>query len=376
MTRLAGIGILALVASSSAQRPPVYPLTLHGRIVRVRQGDTTGVAGAQVIIHRVTVDTQGPVDSLHSGPGGRFSRPLRADSGVIYLVSARWDGIEYFGAPLRFGSREPPAGLTVVVSDTSSTAPVVTSARHLVITAPGSEGMRGIVDLVVLQNDGPDTRVGRDDSLATWTIRIPLGVINLRVAQSDFADDALRIVGDTLRILAPIPPGIRQLTLEYGVPAARRRLLVPVDEAVPTVNLLAEESSVRVEGALARRDTQTVGRRQFTRWTGSAPPGTVLTVVFPGEDPLPPWVLPVLVSGLGIALFGRGARTWRSTRVTAETSPPARSAQCQALVQRIAELDLAHRGGAGVMGGEEWQSYQAERAALKRELEALLPDRK
>jgi hypothetical protein len=318
------------------------------------------------------VDSQGPVDSLVSGSDGRFARPIRADSGVIYLVSARWAGIEYFGVPLRFDSVGTPSAVDVVVSDTSATALVGVSARHMIVAAPGPDGMRGVVDLVVLQNDGPDTRVPRDPSRATWWMRVPPEAVNLQVAQSDFANDALIAVGDTVLVRAPIPPGVRQLTLEYQVPPGVRRVSLPVDDAVPAFNLLAEEAGLRVDGPLVRGDTQAVDQRTFTRWGGAVPPGSVLTLTFPGAAPLPNWVLPALVGLLGLALALLGRRAWRRAAAPdiATTISPAE--RRDALVARMAELDLAHRAGAGRSDTREWTAYQAERAALKAELERLL----
>ena len=65
---------------------------------------------------------QGPVDSTAADARGRFRFRFRADSGAVYLLSARYREIEYFSTPVHLGAR-PDTAIRLVVYDTSSRHP-------------------------------------------------------------------------------------------------------------------------------------------------------------------------------------------------------------------------------------------------------------
>ncbi|HZD03804.1 MAG TPA: hypothetical protein VE173_02770, partial [Longimicrobiales bacterium] len=67
--------------------------------------DSAGVRGATVVLHRVTVDTAGEIDSVRVDSNGRFrfrlpSVPDPGGRGEIYFASVRHQGILYFGAAI------------------------------------------------------------------------------------------------------------------------------------------------------------------------------------------------------------------------------------------------------------------------------------
>ena len=217
---------------------PPTEVTLTGRVVRVVGRDTVGVVGARVVLHRVVTARQGPIDSVLSGAAGSFRFRFRPDSGAIYLTSARWAGIEYFASPIMATAGTRPGPVLLIVADTSSGGTVVLAARHLVVSAPAADGTRAVLEVLVVENPGPYTRVPLDSAAATWMVVLPSRAARVELADTDFAADAVEIRGDTLRLAAALPPGARQLTVQYQVPAGIRRWVIPVGEPILAMNIL------------------------------------------------------------------------------------------------------------------------------------------
>lgn len=282
--------------------------TLGVRVVVARGTDTVAVAGAPVRLHRVSTTVQGVIDSTVADANGAARFRLPADTGGVWLVSARWAGIEYFGAPV--DPQSQTRSVRILVADTSSSASVTVAARHLIIGSPAADGTRDVVDLVILRNVGPLTRAVADSSVPTFTLPLPTTAANRRVGDADFAAEALDLHGDTLFVHAPIPPGDRQFFLEYQLPPGTRRLAVPMGEGVGTMSVLGEETGIRLPTAFVARGPETVEGRTFQRW--SADSGVVagdLVIAFPGAEALPTWVLPAIIAtfgvGLGVLLLSR-----------------------------------------------------------------------
>ncbi|MEP6589819.1 MAG: hypothetical protein ABJC19_01435 [Gemmatimonadota bacterium] len=348
--------------------------TVDGRVVRVVGADTVGVAGARVVLHRVTPAKQGPIDSLLTGSEGRFRFRFARDSGAIYLTSARWAGIEYFAAP--FGSEGDTSGpMVLVVSDTATAAPVRLAARHVVVSAPAADGTRAVLELLVLENPGNVTRVPGGTGRATWQLVLPGAGPTIALGEMDFAADAVVVRGDTLRIEAPLPPGQRQLTLQYQLPRGADRWTLTVQDTTAAMNVLLEEPSATVTGPLVPTDSQVVEGRRFSRWQGRALPGASIAVRFESSD-TPAWLLPFLVASLALGLVASllVARRRRPESVRRSKSiPRALPPDAESLLARIATLDRDHAGGPTQENPERWHAYLRERAELKRQLEAHLP---
>ena len=80
---------------------------------------------------------------------------------VADLVEAEFGGIAYFTNPFIWSDPPPDALETLLVYDTSSTAPPIDLAqRHVVIrTGDAPDGSRRVIELVVLANRGRRTRI-------------------------------------------------------------------------------------------------------------------------------------------------------------------------------------------------------------------------
>jgi hypothetical protein len=328
------------------------------------------VPGVRVVLHQVGRQAQGPLDSTSSDRQGRFRFSFRNDTTALYLLSARYRGIEYFSQPVHTNPERPDTAIRITVADTSSTAPVALAARHLVVTQPGEDGSRSVLDLLVLRNEGTTTRVAPDSVRPSWSAPLPLGTIGLELGEGDFSPDALIRRGDSLILLAPLSPGEKQITVQYIVPSNRGTLELPFGDSVASVNLLMEEKEARVSGGtLVMADSQVIQGRAFRRWTGAVPAGGAVRVTLPGIRSTPQGVLALLVSGL---VVGLGAAAWyllrRRPASVSRGSP-------EELVRAIAMLDAKYLERQGDTPAAEWISYQAERATLKGQLEASLAAR-
>jgi len=278
-------------------------------VVRVIGSDTQSVAGARVTLHRVTPKNPGAVDSLFSDAGGRFGFRIAPDSGVVYLVSARWAGIEYFATPFVVHVDSPPPAVTVVVSDTSSTTPFRLVARHLIVSTPSPDGTRDVVELYVLENAGAVTRVSAQAGQPTWRAHLPRFAVNVRPGNSDFSADAVKFAGDLVALFAAIPPGQRDVEVDYEIPPNSPRFELPVDEDVPISNVVSADKGLRVAGGFTRSDT-VIDNKPYARWQGSLAAGKPLVLEF-GASGNSNWVVPVLAGAMALVLVGVTIRAVR-----------------------------------------------------------------
>lgn len=349
--------------------------TVAGRVVRVVAGDTVAAVGAVVVLHGVTPSVQGAVDSVRSGADGRFRLRAPADTTAILLVSARWGGIEYFSLPLDRDPTVATDAVQVVVADTSAAAPVALLSRHLVIGAPAADGTRNAVDLFILANGGTLTRVAPDSQTPTWRVVLPANVANVVIGESDFAEDAMHLHGDTLELSAAIPPGQRQIIVNYQVPPATRRVVIPFGDAAPLANILLEEDDAEVVGVLVRTDTVSVDGRRYTRWSGGVVAGSSVELMFGAAGRLPGWVVEAVAGSFAIALIVITLLSARATRNTALGTTPvaAMATPVDGLLDAIARLDAEYAGREAESAPEARQAYLDERERLKDAVRRLLP---
>jgi hypothetical protein len=351
--------------------PGIAQAVAAGRVVRPVAADSVPVPGARVVLHRVGQLEQGPVDSTVAGPGGAFRFRFRADSGAVYLLSARYREIEYFSTPVHINAARPDTAIRLVVYDTSSRAPVTLAARHLVVPRPGEDGSREILDLVILSNTGSRTRVAPDSLGTSWAGLLPAASEGLDVGESDMSPEAVVRRGDSLLVSGPIAPGEKQLVLQYRLPAGARELRLPVDPGA-RINLLVEEPGATVRGPLAVADSQQIQGRSFRRWSGVPAARGSITVRLPG----PPggsqrWLAPLV----GAVALGLAAATWWALRRPARATVRPPALDPSGLLEALAELDARYAGREAEVPPTEWSAYQDRRARLKTELAAALAGR-
>ena len=307
-------------AAAQTRRPAVAA----GRVLLMTGRDSTAVGGAQVVLHHIGRDMKGPIDSMVTGGDGRFLFRFPPDTSAVYLLSVKYRGIQYFSPPVHTNPSRPDTALIIRVADTSTTQSVAIEARHLVISRPGPAGARDVLDVIVLGNRGPDSRVAPDSIQPSWGMPLGAAPESVTIAQSDFSPDAVTIRHDSVLVFAPISPGERQIVLQYLLPAGSRRISIPVHDTIAMANVLLEEMAAGATGGtLAVVDSQTVEGRLFQRISGTVPAGGVIRIRFPGTERTPPWLLALLVGVVGAGLIV-GVVLGRRRRVpmAASVAPP------------------------------------------------------
>jgi hypothetical protein len=348
--------------------------TAGGRVVVPRASDTVPLPRARVVLHRVGRDAQGPIDSMVADGAGRFRFRFRADTSALYLLSSRYGGIEYFSPPVHTNPARPDTAILLQTYDTSSTTPIAIEARHIVVPRAGADGSRPVLDLIVLRNDGLRARVAPDSAHPSWSLTLPPGSGEMQLGEGDVSPDAVVRVGDTVRVLAPLAPGQKQLSIAYATVPVAGRLVFPVGAAETPINLLVEEPDARVSGGrLALADTQVIEGRSFRRFSGRVPAGGAVTLtVSAGPAAAARRVLVGLVAGLALVLGAAAVWLARRPRRAAPLPVAGEPDETARLLDAVAALDARYAGREAEVPADEWRRYTDERAALKARLELAL----
>ena len=359
----------------AAAQGPFAPLVLSGRAVRVRGADTTALVGAIVVAHRIGIREQGPLDSMPAGARGafRFAVP-RPDTGAMYVVSTRYAGIGYFSQPFSPKDRAGSDSIRLAVYDTASAgAPLDVGVRHLVISAPGGDGSRDVLDIVQVGNPGETTRVPRGATAPTWHMKLPRGIESFRVGEGEVPNSSVVQAGDSILVSAPFPPGLKQVVVTYVLPRDLRTLRVPLDQPTLRLELLVEDSSATATGAaLVAANPLDIQGRRFRRFSASnIPVGETAVITFGGT---PTRNLGWLAVVLSAALLGAGGfLAARRRRSGAAVAAP--EADGDAVLRQLVALDERYAGREAETPPPEWTAYQAKRASLKARLTEQLARR-
>jgi hypothetical protein len=341
-----------------------------GRVVRLAGGDTLAVARVPVVLHRVGRSAQGPIDTIRADAGGRFAFRFAADTPAAYLLSVRYQGIEYFSSPIANNPARADTAIVILVADTSSSAPVTTRERTLLISRPDDSGTRAVVDWFVLQNAGERTRVAVDSLQPSWGAPLPPDAQNVELADarlSQFSPDALVFRRDSALIFAPLSPGQKELVLQYRIPGTLRRFSAPNAAGTESLFVMLEERAARVVAPpLGVADSQRLDGRLFQRWAGAMGAADRIAVVFPAAPPSPRIILALLVTLAAFGFTTLVVLRLRRRRLQEVAPHPLY------LADTIARLDAAWLDRHGEAPPAEREAYLAERARLKSALSAAL----
>lgn len=360
-----------------------------GRVVRPDSTDTSdvsGVPGIWVTLHRVGSDTAGPLDSMRTRAGGRyeFRYRHRGRADAIYFVSASYAGIAYFSLPLLTPRVSGDSAEIIVYDTTSRSFPLTIRGRHVIVSAPNVDGSHDIVEVYEITNDSGITAISRDDAHPTWTALLPGGAAGFSVGQSDISPRAVRASGGRVEVVAPMAPGLKQLSFSYRVPAKDFPLAIPITRPVGVFEVLAEDPRAVVTGPkLKPAEAVTIGGRQFARYLAQDEPANAVLQV---ESPTVTGAshqqryLTILAVALGVAMLGAlgfvlARRRLPPPLVVGQPAPPAADDDADRLAREIASLDAAFEQQEHP-SGDARADYEQRRDLLKRSLARALDARR
>ena len=291
--------------------------------------DSVPLRGSWAVLHRVTRNTGGPIDSVRTNGAGLYRMQLpppraAADSAAVFIVSTSYDSLAYFSLPFNVLGRPAVRVEDLIVYPTTRRGPPITLARRLVtIARPAPDGTRDVLEILELENAGLTTRITDDTLEPTWAGAIPSVAIQFQGGQGDISPDAMRRVHDSVFVLGPIPPGqVKQLSYGYVLPAGRTRLALLVDQPTKDLNLLLEDTAAVVEAPrLESLGVRAIEERHFAAYRAAAlAPGDRVTIGLPRGAFRPQSVLPYVIGLLAAAMIA--ALVWALRRKPLAPSQP------------------------------------------------------
>ena len=284
--------------------------------------DTVPLPSAWVVLHRVTREGGGPLDSVRTDARGRYRIELRnPDTTDVYVVSAWYDSLAYFSLPLNVVGRPAVHVEDIVAYRTATEGPRIRLARRLVtIARPGEDGTREVLEILELENPGHTTRITRDSLVPTWAGRVPGVAGQFQGGQGDISPDAMVFRNDSVHVMGPIPPGpVKQLSYGYTLPAGARMLALPIDQATTELNLLVEDTAAVVTApGVESLGVQEIEERRFAAYrAGPLAAADKVEIALPAGKFRAQMVLPYIIGVLAAAMVA--ALIWALRKQPATT---------------------------------------------------------
>ena len=281
-------------------------MSVSGRALRGGR-DTVALPNVWVVLHQVTREGGGPLDSVRTDARGRYRLPLRrADSSSFYVVSVWYDSMAYFSLPLNVAGRPAVHVEDIIAYNTTTGSPPIRLARRLATVARATDdGTREVLEILELQNTGTTTRITRDTLKPTWAGRLPDNAGQLQGGQGDISPEAMVFRNDSVQVLGAIPPGTpKQLSYGYSLPPDARALVLPIDQPTDEVNLLVEDTLAHVEApSLQPLGVQEIEQRRFAAYrAGPLAAGDRVVIELPRTKFRPQQLLPYVIGVLAAAM--------------------------------------------------------------------------
>ncbi|HEX7981204.1 MAG TPA: hypothetical protein VF461_21525 [Gemmatimonadaceae bacterium] len=357
--------------------PAPGPSLVEGRVVRPVVTGETPVPGVYVTIHRVGPDSAGPLDSMRTDTYGRYRFTYRrfGDPTALYFAASVYKGIAYFSAPFRGGAVRGDDAEIVVFDTTSHPVRFTVQGHHIVVGAPRPTGLRDIVEVYEISNDTVVTAIGRDSLSPVWTAPLPKGATGFTAGQGDVSAASLERRGDSVALIAPFSPGVKQLSFTYSLDSRAFPLDFTLDRQIGMLEVLLEEPGAQVRSSLLRsQGNATTQGRTFKRFLAQNPPAgervriDVPSTAFAARSTLVTAVAAFIALAMIVALW-IAYRRGRAPRLPGVRAQPEESVAT--LASAIAALDARRDAHDPSLSSAE---YDAERAALKARLAAKLAD--
>ena len=321
--------------SSAQQDPPI----LEGIVF---EGDSP-LDGGTVVLHRVSPEGLGEVDTATVGPGGEFQFLLPAVpdadiQGDIFFASVDFEGVLYFGSAIT--AREQLDSLYVVRVFQAEEIPregvaLPVEVRTLFIEFAGDEWVA--TDLFAIHNRGTRTLVAQEGGVV-WSYPLPPGATQPELGESDMPPDAVTFEGGRVLVSAPLPPGDRLLMIRYRLPDLSST--IPAPGRTDVFELLVKEPfpPLRVEG-LDPVDVVALGPgTSYRRYGASELVDVILTLVETEDQGPPPLEWLALLATVMLAAGGFLSYARPRRRALAEPDP---GLGREVLILEVARIDDA-----------------------------------
>ena len=214
-----------------------------------RVGDDP-LPGVTVVLHQVSAEASGEIDSIRAEDDGTFRLPLphvpdHAARPEVFFASVRYGGLLYFGPAVTEAVQLDSLYLiqaydTVSVPEGGADLPLV--ARNLFLE-PAPEGWTA-TDVLVVLHEGDRTLYSPEEDVV-WRYPLPPAATDFEMGQGDMAPDAVRLQEGSLMVYSPIPPGERQILVRYRIPV--REFELPLPGRVDALDILLREPAPPAE---------------------------------------------------------------------------------------------------------------------------------
>ena len=339
----------------------------------VRVGDAPLSEGF-VVLHLVSAESSGEVDSVRVEPDGSFQIrlpyvPDHASRPEIFFASVRYRSLLYFG-PAVTEAVQLDSLYLIQAYDTLSVpsggAQIPLSLRNLFLEK--TEDGWAATDVFQLRHDGDRTLYSPEEGIV-WAYPLPESATDFQVGQADMAPDAIRFADWRIEVYSPLPPGERYLMIRYRIsgndfvlpmPGRTDRMEILVREPAPGAEFhpLSLSSPVELEPGNA-----------FRRYAAD----NLLDIEVRSEVAPEPWSLPAEWLGLLLAGLLGAAGIFGYRRRGRDVSGKAASSggfSRDKLLLAIAILDREFQGKEDRSTSEQAE-YEAERKDLVSSLKRL-----
>ena len=368
--RVPVVRFLAILAASSIG-PQAGTGLAHGQEPgggvlsgQVLVGDQPADSGT-VVLHRVSSQFSGEIDSVPVGDGGAFEIRLPEVSGDgtddVFVATIRYQNVLYIGEAI---TAHPAVEGTYLIQAYPAIPAAPGAGARIRIRNLFAEPLDpgpgwAVADYFELGNDTRATLVASEQG-PTWSHALPPEAADFRVG-SDLAPGMASFRDGRANVSAPILPGESVYLFRYTIPT--ERFSVPMEGTTGSMELLVREPAgeVAVTGLANVPEVEIEGVR-YRRFAGRDVASSVVTVA-EGGTAGPLGSVPLAAILITLALAGAGALVSARSQARRRRSPARRTRQ-EVLVA-IARLDEERE--AGRVPGKK---YEQRRARLLEELKA------
>jgi hypothetical protein len=334
---------------------PAEPV-LNGRVLL---GDGTLDSGT-VVLHQMSDQAGGEVDSTRVGSDGTFAIPLPSvpnpARGELYFASVRHAGVMYFGTSVE-NAVQLDSLYEIQVYDTlvapAEGIEVALQARNIFLE-PNGEVWQA-TDVFQLRNDYDRTVVARPGG-HVWSYPLPETARDVMTGEGEFAPGVVSYEAGAFIVRAALPPGERLFVVRYLLDTPE--VTIPTPGETELFDLLVREPAPPLEvDVLQQLESIDLEAGQTFRRYAAENVATPFVRVVRGEETEPPpvhWIAVVLALVLAagglVALRGGAGRA------------PVRADDRQALLVQLARLDeeFERESKPSAAVGRDYQQRRAE----------------